>query len=68
MQFGKYDTWNVKKNCEAKILDGIRTFLNRKNLFGTEWLKVIERLISMLLTEVCVRDQITLMEDKEESK
>ena len=68
LEYGKFDTWNVKVDCEPGILDGLRGFQKTKGPLGEEWVEVMDPWISISSTEVHVRDQISLMEDGEEKE
>lgn len=36
LEYGKFDTWNVKVDCKLSILDGMRNFEKTKSPLGKE--------------------------------
>lgn len=42
LEFGKYNTWNVKVDCKSSILNKIRTFLETKDPLGNKLVKVLD--------------------------
>ncbi len=68
LEYGSFNTWNVKVDCEMSVLDGIRNFLKTQGILGDEWVKNEDPWISMSSTKNHVRDQISLMDDGEEKE
>lgn len=42
LEFGKYNTWNVKVDCKSSVLNKIRTFLGTKDPLGNKLVKVVD--------------------------
>lgn len=68
LEFGKYNAWNINMYCKLSILDQIKTFFKTKNPLGNEQVKVVDLEIGISSIEFCVKDQISLIEDRKEKQ
>lgn len=68
LELEKYNTWNVKINCKPRVWDVIIPFLEIISVFNNEFIKIVDFWISISVTNFCIRDQISLMEDRKEKK
>ena len=66
LKFEEFSSWNLKINCEKCDSVELKEFLQTKRILGKDWIKNKGPFISIFLTKPHIKEQITLMEEKDE--